>query len=103
MIEFEEPPLEIGITHYMKLAHLWKQCSSCVGFCVEMGHSFFTSGYKEVDEIILKELTAKAPTGVSPRVIPAYSTLFWFAREVGLNFWIQIFKTCFADSQDSRS
>ena len=82
MVEFSEPPLDIGICNYMKLAELWKSCSGCIGFCIELGSRFFNSGYIEVDDEILKQLSSKAPHGISPRVLPGYAILFWFAREV---------------------
>ena len=82
MLEFSEPPLEMGITSYMDLAQLWKSCSSCAGFCIELGSRFFQSGCVEVNDVILKQLSSKAARGLSPRVIPAYAIVFWFAREV---------------------
>ena len=40
MLEFSEPPLEMGITSYMDLAQLWKSCSSCAGFALNWGQGF---------------------------------------------------------------
>lgn len=84
MIEFINPPLGMPISQYMELVKLWKACSSCAGFCIYLGKFFFDHGVKIVDEVILPEFTASAPEGISPRVVPSYAMLYWFALQVGM-------------------
>lgn len=82
MIEFLEPPLNMELTKYMQLAQLWKSCSSCAGYCTSLGSKFFNSGHKDVNNILVNQISSKAPEGISPRVLPAYAIVYWFAREV---------------------
>ena len=35
---------KMGIISYMDLAQLWRSCSACAGFCIELGSRFFESG-----------------------------------------------------------
>ena len=83
MIEFKQPPLQMGMSTFLELSELWRSCSSCAGFCISKGAKFFESGVKDVDNDILPSLTSAAPEGVCPRVLPWYATMFWFAKEVG--------------------
>ena len=82
MIEFHSPALSLSLTGYMELAELWEQCSSCAGFAVSLGERFFSHGIREVDTEILPKFSAEAANGVIPRVLPSYSILFWFSRQV---------------------
>ena len=82
MMEFSPPALSLGLTDYMELAETWEGCTTCVGFCVSLGQKFFSSGIKEVDKTILPHLTALAGSDVHPRVLPSYSTLYWFSLQV---------------------
>ena len=84
MIEFSSPPISLTLAGYMELGQMWEECSPCAGFCVALGERFFSSGYKEVDLKVLPRLKAKAPDGVTPRVLLAYSMLYWFSLEVCL-------------------
>ena len=81
MIEFASPPVSLTLTGYMELAEKWEACSPCAGFCISVGERFFQSGYKEVDSKVLPTLESNS-TGVTPRVLPAYSILYWFSLEV---------------------
>ena len=38
-----------------ELAELWKNCSSCAGWCISLGSKFFDSGYREVNDMLLNE------------------------------------------------
>ena len=82
MIEFQEPPLQMDLSTFMDLAEVWKACSSCVGFCIALGAKFFNSVVKDVDDVILPDISSRAAGGISPRVFPGYAILFWFAKEV---------------------
>lgn len=84
MIEFSEPPIQLTLTDYMNLVDLWKSAGSCAGFCISLGHLFFTEGVSQVDDVIqplLSSSFAHANT-LSPRVLPSYSILYWFALKV---------------------
>lgn len=81
MLEFAEPPLTIQLDEYMELARLWKGCSPCVGFCISLGSKFFNEGYKDV-KIFTDQISPEAQDGISPRVLPAYAMVYWFARQV---------------------
>lgn len=82
MIEFQQPPLQMGVSTFIDLAESWKACSSCVGFCIALGAKFFDTGIKDVDNILTPYISSRAPDGISPRVFPGYAILFWFAKEV---------------------
>ena len=62
---------------------LWQACGSCAGFCISHGNKFFSEGIEEVDNDILPCMAASASEDISPRVIPSYVVLFWFALQVG--------------------
>ena len=79
MIEFLSPPLSFSLT---ELAELWEGCTSCAGFAVSLGKRFFSSGIQEVDTEILPKLSSAAAVGVIPRVLPSYSILYWFSKQV---------------------
>lgn len=40
MINFGLPSLDIGMAECIGLVELWKQCSSCAGFCCALGINF---------------------------------------------------------------
>ncbi len=84
MIEFSEPPICLSLSDYMKLVELWKKAGSCTAFCIRLGHSFFSDGVAEVDDTILPLLhtMVKGSNILSPRVLPAYSILYWFSLKV---------------------
>ena len=82
MIEFRDPPLQVGLCTFMKLAQMWKACSSCAGYCIGLGEKFFSTGVKDVDEQVLPELSSNSAEGISPRVLPGYAILYWFAKQV---------------------
>ena len=90
MVEFQNPPIGMSISQYMELVRLWKACSSCVGFCIALGKKFFDTGVKEVDETILPAFSASTGSGISPRVIPAYAILYWFAVQVSIMWFVII-------------
>ena len=69
----------------MHLVELWEKCSSCAGFCIELGERFFNDGVTEVDGTLIPLLKSKADISVSPRVIPSYAYLLWFAQQVCIN------------------
>ena len=83
MVEFMDPPLQITLAKYMEIVELCKACGSCAGFCVSLGKAFFHEGVEDVDERILPEFAASVAGHVSPRVLPSYSVLYWFANQVG--------------------
>ena len=60
----------------MELPETWEGFTTCVGFCVSLGHTFFSAGIKEVDKTILPHLTALAGPDVHPRVLPQSCTGF---------------------------
>ena len=68
MIEFQEPPLQMGLSTFMDLVKFWKACSSCMGLCIALGEKFFNSDVKDVDDIILPNISSRAAAGISPRV-----------------------------------
>jgi hypothetical protein len=84
MIEFLEPPVRLSLSDYMKLVELWKKAGSCAAFCIRLGHLFFTEGVNEVDNEIQPLLSniIKDPNTLSPRVLPSYAILYWFALKV---------------------
>lgn len=84
MIEFGDPPLSFTFSDYTDINELSKCSSSSIGFCISLGEKFTGEGISEVDSTIiplLKELMG--PTAnISPRVIPSYAILYWFASKV---------------------
>ena len=82
MVEFTEPPLQMTIAEYMGLVELWTACSSCAGLCISLGKKFFHQGVEEVDQMILPEFLSDVTGSISPRVVPSYSVLYWFAHQV---------------------
>ena len=83
MIEFTSPPISTTISQYMRLVQLWKACSTCVGFCIGLGDAFFSDGgVNHVDNTILPTIISHAAEGISPRVLPSYAILLWFAQQV---------------------
>ncbi len=83
MIQFSDPPLGMTISQYMELVNLWTACSSCVGFSISLGKFFFAHGVEEVDTVILPAFADSVEGSASPRVLPSYSILYWFASQVG--------------------
>ena len=51
-----------------------------MGLCIALGEKFFNSGVKDVDDIILPDISSRAAAGISSRVFPGYATLFRFVR-----------------------
>ena len=94
LIEFQQPPLKMGLSTFIDLAESWKACSSCVGFCIGLGERFFNTGIKDVDNTLTPYIISRAADGVSPRVFPSYASLFWFAKEVIIQSYIGII-SCF--------
>jgi len=90
MVEFSQPALGLGLSEFVDLAEMWEGCNSCVGFCVSLGHKFFSSGIKEVDQTVLPHLSALAGSDVIPRVLPSYSILYWFSLQVRSNVWCSL-------------
>ena len=82
MIEFSKPGLSFSLSNYIELAELWENCSSCVGFCVSLGETFFSTGIKEIDDTIRPLFSELAAPEVLPRVIPSYAILYWFSLQV---------------------
>ena len=82
MIEFSLPARSLNLTEYLELGDLWEESSLCVGLCVSLGEKFFTSGIREVDDDILPDIRTAVGDKVTPRVLPSYSILYWFAKEV---------------------
>ncbi len=76
----------------MDIVQLWKNCSSCVGFCVSLGKTFLETGVREIDEVILPHLAALANDLVVPRVLPSYAILYWFSLEVSHDTMMFIMK-----------
>ena len=81
LIEFEDPPVSINTSQHMQLVKMWKKCGACIGFCIGLGDKFFDTGIAEMEELV-KMLQSNANSSISPRVLPAYATLLWFAQEV---------------------
>ena len=46
------------------------------------GFALLDSGVKDVDDVILRNISSRAADGISPRVFPGYDILFWFAKKV---------------------
>lgn len=90
MVKFRTPPVGMLLSEYMELSDLMQTCSSCSGFCISLGRKFFEEGIKEVDTRITPELSAALEDGVSPRVLPSYSILFWFALQVCYSFAVNL-------------
>ena len=82
MIEFLNPPVGMSVSQYMEIVRLWKACSSCIGFCINLGELFFSEGVKNVDETILPLFTTCVAKTISPRVLPSYAILYWFSLQV---------------------
>ena len=82
MFELQNPPLRIAILDYMDWVQRWNAYSSCAGFCISLGSAFFSQGIKAVDQEILHELSASSADSISPRVLPFYTILYWFAHQV---------------------
>ena len=82
MIEFTLPARALNLAEYLAIVDLWDDCSSCVGFCVALGNRFFEKGIEEVDKDILPAMRSAVGDKVTPRVLPSYSILYWFAKEV---------------------
>ena len=62
----------------MQLVEMWKKCGACIGFCIER---FFDTGIAEMEQLV-EMLVSNAKLSISPRVLPSYATLLWFAKEV---------------------
>ena len=82
MIRYSSPALSSTLAEYMELSDLWESCSPCVGFCVSLGDKFFSTGVQEVDAVIQPHLSSMVGRAVVPRVLPAYSILYWFTLQV---------------------
>ena len=83
MIEFSESPIRLSLSDYMKLVELWKKAGSCASFSIRLRNLFFTEGVNEVDNTIIPLLSnIKDSNTLSPRVLPSYSILYWFALKV---------------------
>ena len=81
-MEFQTPPIAMTTMEHIHLVELWEKCSPCAGFCIELGERFFIEGVAEVDATLIPMLQSKADKGISPRVIPSYAILYWFAQQV---------------------
>ena len=68
----------------MKLVEIWNEAGSCAGFCIGVGHTFFTEGVGEVTNEIqpLLDSAINHSNTLSPRVLPSYAILYWFALKV---------------------
>ena len=77
LIEFQDPPVSISTSQHIggDVEEVW---STCIGFCIGLGDKFFHTGIAE----LVKMLESNANNSISPRVLPAYATLLWFAQEV---------------------
>ena len=82
LIEFDSPALSSSVTKFTELVKLYKSSSSCIGFCISLGEVFFKEGVLEVDHKIIPMLQECCGPNISPRVIPAYAILYWFASKV---------------------
>lgn len=82
LIEFKDPPILMTTAQHMNVVELWEKCSSCIGLCIELGDRFFNVGVHEVDDTLTPLLKSRADSGISPRVIPSYAILLWFAQQV---------------------
>ena len=83
LIEFSDPPVSLSLKDYMNLVDLWKKAGSCAAFCIRLGNTFFSEGITQVDdEITPLLLDSIEKNTLSPRVLPAYSILYWFALKV---------------------
>ena len=67
--------------------HPLKECSGCVGFCVELGERFFNYGIVEVSDVLVPMLEESGGEGISPCVLPAYATLMWFSQQLRNNLF----------------
>lgn len=65
----------------MKLVETWKKCSVCIDFCIGLGERLFDTGIAEMEQLV-EILKCNANLSISPRVLPSYATLLWFAQEV---------------------
>ncbi len=70
------------MSKFAELSDLYKSASSCMGFCISLGEIFFKEGVFEVDKEIIPMLKEVAGPHISPRVIPSYAILYWFAAKV---------------------
>ncbi len=82
MIEFSRPGLVHCLADKMEIVRVQEESGSCVGYCVSLGEKFFLSGADEIDKYILPEFSQAVGDTVTPRVLPAYSILYWFGLEV---------------------
>ena len=84
LIKFSDPPLSFTFSDYTVINELSKCSSSSIRFCISLGEKFVTEGITEVDDTIIPLLKGLiGPTAnVSPRVIPSYAILYWFASKV---------------------
>ena len=96
MVEFLEPPISLCLADYMKLVEIWNEAGSCAGFCIGLGHTFFTEGVGEVTNDIqpLLDSAINHSNTLSPRVLPSYAILYWFALKVR----ILIYLHCMGDN-----
>ena len=69
MINFGLPSLDIGMAEYIGPVGLWKQCSSCAGFCCALGDQIFDKGIDEIEGSICPMLRKEAPEATSNRVL----------------------------------
>ena len=65
----------------MQLVEMWEKCGACIGFCIGLGERFFDTGIAEMEQLV-EMLVSNAKLSISPRVLPSYATLLWFAKEV---------------------
>ena len=73
-------PTNVGL--FTDLPDLYKSSSSCIGFCISLGEEFFQNGLSELDGLIIPLFKEHIGPRVSPRVVPAYAILYWFASKV---------------------
>jgi len=81
----------VTVSQCIRLVELWEKCSSYAGFCIELGEKFFHEGITEVDDTIIPLLQSKADRSISPRVIPPYAILLWFAQQVTMHVYWYIY------------
>ena len=81
----------VTVSQHIRLVELWEKCSSCAGFCIELGERFFHEAITEVNDTIIPLLQSKADRSISPRVIPSYAILLWFAQQVPMHVYWNIY------------
>ena len=59
-----------------------RKASASIGFCISLGHTFFSEGGMTEVSRDITPMLLEHTSDVSPRVVPGYAMLYWYAEKV---------------------